>query len=217
MRRQRRRSPRSRPTTKCRPRTRRMRSPSSTSRSSPRHHRSKTRATSISSSKITTSSPMRWAEASSRRQRASLGKGCFSVGFVPAAGAGLARAFVDRRIIEPCVDANEIERPYKSGQRYVAFVDPSGGSSDSMTLGIGHRDKDAILVDVVREIVAPFDPESATEEFSNVLKSYQLTTVTGDRYAGEWPQQAFRKRGIRCEPSEQPKNALYTDPLPKLN
>jgi hypothetical protein len=31
-----------------------------------------------------------------------------------------------------------------------------------MTLGIGHRDKDSIIVDVVREIVAPFDPESAT-------------------------------------------------------
>jgi hypothetical protein len=111
-------------------------------------------------------------------------------------------AFVDRRIVESCVDANEIERPYKSGKRYVAFVDSSGGSSDSMTLGIGHRDKDSILVDVVHEIVAPFDPESATEEFSNVLKSYQLATVTGDRYAGEWPRQAFRKRGIQYEPSE---------------
>jgi hypothetical protein len=132
-------------------------------------------------------------------------------------------AFVDRRIIESCVDPNEIERPYKASTRYVtspryvAFVDPSGGSSDSMTLGIGHRDKDSIIVDVVREIVAPFDPESATEEFAKVLKSYQITTVTGDRYAGEWPRQAFRKRGIQYEPSEQPKNALYTDLLPKLN
>ena len=126
-------------------------------------------------------------------------------------------AFVDRRIVESCVDANEIERPYAAGKRYVAFVDPSGGSSDSMTLGIGHRDKDSIIVGVVREIVAPFDPKSASEEFSKVLHSYQLTTVTGDRYAGEWPRQAFRKRGIQYESSEQPKNALYTDLLPKLN
>jgi hypothetical protein len=126
-------------------------------------------------------------------------------------------AFVDRRIVESCVDANEIERPYNAGKRYVAFVDPSGGSSDSMTLGIGHRDKESIIVDVMREIVAPFDPESATEEFATVLKSYGLRRVTGDRYAGEWPRQAFRKRGIQYDPSEQPKNALYTDLLPKLN
>jgi hypothetical protein len=126
-------------------------------------------------------------------------------------------AFVDRRIVESCVDANEIERPYKASTRYVAFVDPSGGSSDSMTLGIGHRDKESILVDVVREIAAPFDPESATEEFSGVLKSYGIQQVTGDRYAGEWPRQAFRKRGIQYEPSEQPKNSLYLDLLPKLN
>ncbi|MGC1562330.1 MAG: hypothetical protein WA820_21110 [Bradyrhizobium sp.] len=86
-----------------------------------------------------------------------------------------------------------------------------------MMLGIGHRDKDSIIVDVVREFVAPFDPESATEEFAKVLLSYGVRQVTGDRYAGEWPRQAFRKRGIQYEPSEQPKNALYTDLLPKLN
>jgi hypothetical protein len=40
-------------------------------------------------------------------------------------------------------------------RRYSAFVDPSGGSSDSMTLAIGHREKDITIVDVVREIAAP--------------------------------------------------------------
>ena len=86
-----------------------------------------------------------------------------------------------------------------------------------MTLGIGHREKDSVIVDVCREIPAPFDPESAAEEFASVLKSYGLRMVTGDRYGGEWPRQAFRKRGIEYAPSEQPKNALYTDLLPKLN
>ena len=84
-------------------------------------------------------------------------------------------------------------------------------------MGIGHRDKDRISLDVIREIAAPFDPETAVEEFCTVLKSYGLSQVTGDRYAGEWPRQAFRKRGIEYGPSEQNKSALYVDMLPKLN
>lgn len=126
-------------------------------------------------------------------------------------------AFVPREVVQSCVDPNEIERPYSDKHRYVAFVDPSGGTSDSMTLAIGHNEKDRTVVDVVREIPAPFDPESATEEFAKVLKSYRLTRVTGDRYAGEWCRQAFEKRGIAYSPSEAPKSALYTDLLPKLN
>ena len=32
-----------------------------------------------------------------------------------------------------------------------AFFDPSGCSADSMTLAIGHREKDVAVVDAVRE------------------------------------------------------------------
>lgn len=81
----------------------------------------------------------------------------------------------------------------------------------------GRSEKDRTIVDVVREIPAPFDPEAVTEEFAKLLKSYRLTRVTGDRYAGEWCRQAFEKRGINYTPSEAPKSALYTDLLPKLN
>lgn len=126
-------------------------------------------------------------------------------------------SFVDREIVEACVISGERERPWSGEHRYVAFVDPSGGSSDSMTLAIGHRDKDITVVDAVREILAPFDPESATEEFVGVLKSYQITRVTGDRYAGQWCAQAFQKRGITYVASEVPKSGLYIDLLPKLN
>ncbi|MCK1553143.1 hypothetical protein IVB11_29915 [Bradyrhizobium sp. 177] len=126
-------------------------------------------------------------------------------------------AFVPRDIVEACVTAGEFERPWSGTHRYVAFVDPSGGSSDSMTLAIGHRETDITIVDVVREITAPFDPESATEEFANLLKSYNISNVTGDRYAGEWPRQAFEKRGVSYHLSSAPKSALYVDMLPKLN
>lgn len=113
--------------------------------------------------------------------------------------------------------SGERERAWSANHRYVAFVDPSGGSSDSMTLGIGHREKEMTIVDVLREIPAPFDPESVTEEFANVLKSYHVSRVAGDRYAGQWCQQAFQKRGITYDPCETPKSGLYIDLLPKLN
>jgi hypothetical protein len=39
-----------------------------------------------------------------------------------------------------------------SGVSYVAFVDPSGGSADSMTLAIGHKQDDVSILDAVRVI-----------------------------------------------------------------
>jgi hypothetical protein len=86
-----------------------------------------------------------------------------------------------------------------------------------MTLAIGHREKEITIVDLVREIVAPFDPESATEEFAGTLKGYNITRVIGDRYAGEWVRQSFEKRSITYTASELPKSGLYVDFLPKLN
>lgn len=126
-------------------------------------------------------------------------------------------AFVPRDVVLRCVDDTIAERPFDRTHRYVAFVDPSGGSSDSMTLAIAHRERDMVITDAVREIVAPFAPESATDEFARLLRSYGITRVTGDRYAGEWVRQSFEKRQITYFHSEMPKSALYVDLLPKLN
>jgi hypothetical protein len=119
-------------------------------------------------------------------------------------------SFVPREVVQACVDNNEIERPYDLTNSYFAFVDPSGGSVDSMTLAIGHREKktELIVVDVVREVPAPFDPDSAVEEFAKTLKAYGLRRVTGDRYAGQWSAQSFQKRQIVYTPSELPKSGL---------
>jgi hypothetical protein len=125
-------------------------------------------------------------------------------------------AFVDRETVLSCVDQGTKERPFASAHRYVAFVDPSGGSVDSMTLAIGHAERDMIITDCLRERPAPFDPESTVEEFAALLRSYGVTQVTGDRYSGQWCQQSFEKRKIKYVPSETPKSGLYTDLLPKL-
>ena len=47
-------------------------------------------------------------------------------------------AFVSRDAVEACVSPDVFERSRVQGVEYSAFVDPSGGSSDCMTLAIGH-------------------------------------------------------------------------------
>jgi hypothetical protein len=54
-------------------------------------------------------------------------------------------------------------------------------------------------------------------ELADFLKLYRITSVTGDRYAGEWPREAFRKAGIQYELAAKPKSDLYRDLLPAIN
>src|SRR5947207_8684114 len=69
--------------------------------------------------------------------------------------------FVSMDVLDACTADGVFEIPPVSGASYVAFVDPSGGSSDAMTLAIGHREDDGVaILDCIREIVAPFSPES---------------------------------------------------------
>ena len=59
--------------------------------------------------------------------------------------------------------------------------------------------------------------QSVVAEFAVNLKSYQVTTVRGDRYAGEWPREQFRKQGVAYEPADKTRSELYIELLPMLN
>jgi hypothetical protein len=50
-----------------------------------------------------------------------------------------------------------------------------------------------------------------------LLKSYGVSSVVGDRYAGIWPVEQFAKFGIVYEQSAAPKSDLYRDLLPLIN
>lgn len=126
-------------------------------------------------------------------------------------------AFVSREIVEGCMVPGRYELPPISGQRYFGFVDPSGGSADAMTLAIGHHQGKIFVVDAVREVKPPFSPESVVVDFCELMKAYRLTSVTGDKYAGEWPRERFREHGISYELASKPRSDLYRDLLPKLN
>ena len=128
--------------------------------------------------------------------------------------------FVSGEVVAACTVRGRHELPRVAGCHYVAFTDPSGGSADSMTLAIAHtdaRDRERRILDVVREIRPPFSPEAVVAEFSELLKLYGISTVTGDAYAGEWPREQFRKQGIAYKVSEVSKSIIYLNTLPLLN
>jgi hypothetical protein len=126
-------------------------------------------------------------------------------------------SFISREAIAACVSLDVRERAPISGIRYLAFVDPSGGSADSFTISIAHKQDDVAVLDAVREVRPPFSPESVVGDFATLLKSYHLSTVVGDRYAGEWPREQFRKHDISYELSAKTKSDIYRDLLPAIN
>jgi hypothetical protein len=126
-------------------------------------------------------------------------------------------SFVSLDAVRACITPGVGERPHQPQWRYVAFCDPSGGSADSMTLAIAHKEGSTAILDVVREAATPFSPEAIVEEFSDLMRNYRITRVVGDRYGGDWPREQFRKNGINYQPSERAKSQLYVDLLPLIN
>jgi hypothetical protein len=131
--------------------------------------------------------------------------------------AGLATLF-DAEALEAVVVPERRELPPSSELLYESFTDPSGGRSDSFTVAIGHRDaEDRVIVDVLRAWKPPFNPSGVVEEAASLLLTYNVTSVTGDRYGGEWPRESFRSHGIAYDLAEKAKSDLYLELLAAVN
>ena len=125
--------------------------------------------------------------------------------------------FVSREAIERCITTGVSLRSPLDSVSYRAFVDPSGGSNDAMTVAIAHSEGKRQILDCVLEKRAPFSPDAVVWEFAQTLKEYRISKVTGDRYAGEWPRERFSAAGITYEPSEINRSELYLAFLPLVN
>jgi hypothetical protein len=129
--------------------------------------------------------------------------------------------FLDLAILESCVVQGRHELPPRLASNlnfnYTAFVDPSGGRNDAATLAIAHREGDKAILDLARRWPSPHDPAQVTREMASIIKGYGIFRVTGDRYAGAWPQQEFLRHNVFYEPSTRDKSALYIDFLPMIN
>ena len=126
-------------------------------------------------------------------------------------------AFITQEAVDACMVPGRFELPPVAGTQYIAFVDPSGGSQDSMTLGIAHGESDRAVLDLVRERKPPFSPEAVVKEFAEDLKRYNIHEVFGDKYGGEWPRERFLTHGIMYRIADKMKSELYQSALPLLN
>jgi hypothetical protein len=132
--------------------------------------------------------------------------------------------FIGRSTVEAAVVAGRLELPYSARFRYTAFVDTAGGSgSDSMALGIGHThvreggEDNRFVLDCLRELAPPFSPANAVAEFAQLLKSYGLSEVRGDRYGSGWVRERFEACGIAYGDSDWTRSELYLEFLTLLN
>lgn len=124
--------------------------------------------------------------------------------------------YVLEETVMACVE-NRTSLPFSSTNRYVAYVDPSGGVSDSFALCIAHREGDVVVVDLIREVKPPLSPDDVIASFSDILKEYRIRSAWGDRYSGEFVAQSFQKHGIRYVPVTKSKSEIYNGFLPLLN
>ncbi len=131
--------------------------------------------------------------------------------------------FIDREVVESLVLAGRYEEPPIVGVEYHAFCDPSGGAADSFTLAIAYakqspdnNDESIGVLACLREFHAPFSPDSVVAEIAKILSLYDIGSVIGDRYAGEWPPDRFAIHSIRYTTSELTKNEIYQNALPLL-
>lgn len=126
-------------------------------------------------------------------------------------------AYIDKEVVEGLVMRGRRELPPVSTITYAGFVDSSGGSSDEMCVAVGHRGpRGEGILDCVRGRLPPFSPDSVVKEFADLLKSYRVLTVIGDKYAGEWPIERFQHHGITYEVAEKNKSQYYVEFLPLL-
>jgi len=86
-------------------------------------------------------------------------------------------------------------RPPVADIKYHAFADPSGGTNDSFTMAISHREPDdRVVLDLLFEKRALLNPYEVAEEIAKLLKEYRCSTVVGDNYAAKWVEAQLQSK-----------------------
>jgi hypothetical protein len=123
-------------------------------------------------------------------------------------------SFCSRDEILACCDHATV-RPPRPGVQYVSRIDASSGvGKDSMTACVGHAEGDIAVVDCIVEVVPPFSPPDACAQIAGVLRSYNLSTTTGDRWGLNFVSSEFQRHGITVEYSDKNRSDIYREALP---
>jgi hypothetical protein len=128
---------------------------------------------------------------------------------------GDLESFVSREAIEACTVGGRTELP-PAGERYVGFVDVSGGVHDSHCCAVAFMRDGVATLTAAREITGG-DVESVVGDFAGMLRAYNVTDVWSDRYGASWVWSAFERAGIRLQYSPKSRSELYLELLPALH
>ena len=132
-------------------------------------------------------------------------------------------SFVTQDVIDAAVLDGVFELEPRNGIEYAAFVDASGLATggDEYTMAISHAETHVDgsrvrVLDCLRGRKGPANSEAVTADFAALAKSYRCHRVTGDRYAGAWVADAWRKQGLDYVASTRTASEIYLDFLPAL-
>ncbi|WP_439375332.1 hypothetical protein [Bradyrhizobium sp. DASA03120] len=128
-------------------------------------------------------------------------------------------AFLDQGAVMAAIVAGRHTLSPQEGLLYFGFVDMSGGSGDDAVVAVGHEEDGIAVIDIVQKQAGepPFNPRQAVERFVATLKSYRVSAVWGDDYAGETFKQDFEKLGISFRSYRRTKTEIYEAFEPALN
>lgn len=119
----------------------------------------------------------------------------------------------DPVIIDQAINFDRpLELPFRQTKERAAFVDVAGGGGrDSYSICIGRIENEKIIVEVVRSRAPKFNPEEVTLQYCELLKSYGVFEVTGDKFSGDFASNLFAKFGIDYKRAEKSKSELYLE------
>jgi hypothetical protein len=120
----------------------------------------------------------------------------------------------DPAVIDRAVNPDRpLELPFRSTKELgAAFVDVAGGGGrDSYAIAIGRLEGERVIIEVVRSRAPKFNPEEVTAQYCELLKSYHVYEVTGDKFSGDFASSLFQKAGINYQRAEKSKSELYIE------
>jgi hypothetical protein len=118
------------------------------------------------------------------------------------------------------VDDGVVTRPPEPHHHYHCFIDAAGGAGkDSFAACICHQDNGPgrqgfAVVDALFEKTPPFSPRETVTNIAFLCKQYRVRKIEGDRYAGEWPVEAFARHNIGYEQATHSRSEIYVDCIP---
>jgi len=111
--------------------------------------------------------------------------------------------FLPLDVIEACTDWGRAESAPVRGLQYEAYGDPASGTGkDSFTIAIGHNEatgnntRPTIVVDLHRERKPRFVATDVITEYAALLRSYGISSITCDNYAGGFSSDNWAREGI---------------------